>query len=737
MSRLRVAVAGLSRAADRLLLPDRAAQRRRRVARFERRRAPTPEAPSTGGSAAWRGFGNVVALATGAHRKQMRAHADGRFEVKTGAERRVDAALALSVVNVGFVGLSLAWAPAIWLTLPIMVLTAVPMYELAWRAAVDERRISAWAADAALFTVAVVTGHFALVSGTSWLNVLAVKIRYMSQQSAKANLRDLFGDQPQHVWVPLAGPDGREVDHRVPLAEVRAGDRVVVRAGQIIPVDGTVERGEALVDQRRLTGESQPAERGPGDRVLASTVVLAGHLYVTVDQAGPETVAMQIGRILERTAEYKDARLTEAERVADLSVPVTAGLFAVTLPFLGIGRAVGLLANKFGNKMKDFGPANMLVSLNVACVDGILVKDGQSFDRLGGVDTVVFDKTGTLTVDAPTVHRVHAFGDTPARDVLELAATAELGQSHPIARAIVGEARARGIEPAAIGEAAYTVGFGIRARVGGRTVRVGSPRFAAREGLRSPPALDALAGRCARQGRSVVCVGVDDAVVGAIELRATARPEARAVVQALREMGLSMHIISGDREGPTRAMAEALGIERYSAEVLPEDKAAIVARLEAEGRSVCFVGDGINDALALDHATVSVSLAGASRAAADTAQVLLMDATLRHLPRLFAIARGYRSSMRASFALSTVPTGVGLTGVLFLGWGLVGAVMLSNAVLLVGIGYTLRPLVQPPRFDLPAPDAAGSDAAAQRRWRPARTRRLSGAGGRGPARRSG
>ncbi|MEZ4736034.1 MAG: HAD-IC family P-type ATPase [Caldilineaceae bacterium] len=292
----------------------------------------------------------------------------------------------------------------------------------------------------------------------------------------------------------------------------------------------------------------------------------------------------------------------------------------------------------FGLNLWISGPLALRNFLTVATRRSILIKDGRSLELLTEIDTVVFDKTGTLTLEQPHVTHIHPFADVDAHDLLRYAAAAEHRQTHPIARAILAYAEEQQIRLPAIDETRYEMGYGLQAEIEGKTIRVGSGRFMTLKKIALPSEVAFLQESGHAQGHSLVMVAMGDQLIGAIELEPTIRPEAKDVIERLRRRNLDFYIISGDQEGPTQALAQKLGIDNYFANTLPENKAKLVAQLQEQGRAVCFVGDGINDSIALKKANVSVPLRGSTTVAMDTAQVVLMDTTLAQLPTLFALA---------------------------------------------------------------------------------------------------
>jgi P-type E1-E2 ATPase len=323
----------------------------------------------------------------------------------------------------------------------------------------------------------------------------------------------------------------------------------------------------------------------------------------------------------------------------------------------------------------------------------VLVKDGRALELLRDVDTFLFDKTGTLTRERPEVGRILTYDRHSEREILRWAAAAENKFSHPIAKAIVEQARSQKLDLPALDDSQYSVGYGIKVKVDGRTVRVGSARYMSHEGLTIPPLLAHELELAHADGNSLVMVGVDAAVGGAIELRAAARPEAAAVIAGLRARGAKhLAIISGDHEQPTRKLAERLGMDRYFAEVLPEDKAAYVELLQKEGRKVCFIGDGVNDSIALKKANVSISLRGASSVATDTAQVVFMEDNLTKLLQLHDVSGALRKNIRTSWGLIVVPNLICIAGAFFAGFGVMHSMIFNQIGGMLAVGNGLLPL---------------------------------------------
>ena len=343
-----------------------------------------------------------------------------------------------------------------------------------------------------------------------------------------------------------------------------------------------------------------------------------------------------------------------------------------------------------------------------------MIKDGRSLELLKQVDTVIFDKTGTLTLEQPQIETIHVAEEletgVSADTVLSVAAAAEQRQHHPIAKAILSAAEERGLPLPVISDAHYEVGYGLRVSLENENastlssdtptlVRVGSMRFMEMESLNIPDELMTAEAAGHELGHSFVMVAIGDQLVGAIELRPTIRPGTREVIEALHQRNLKTAIISGDQEAPTRALAGELGIERYFANVLPEEKAAFVAQLQEEGQTVCFVGDGINDAIALKKAEVSVSLRGATTIATDMAQIVLMDQSLQHLPTIFDLSHKLERDLKVSFGLLTVPCCFVIGGVFLFHAGLLLSSAVYNATFVASIANAMRPMLRQNQAD--------------------------------------
>ncbi len=633
------------------------------------------------------------------HQQQL-AELTGKERERSEREQETNHYLAVSLAALAISApATLLHSPLIVLSVPLVGYLYVPLLANLYHAFRTGQYRWLRFYDALVVGGELVAGFYFPSALAATIYFTAERLLIKAEELSQHSLINVFGQQPRTAWMLV---DGSECE--IPSDQLKPGDIVVVGVGETVPVDGEIAAGIASIDQHMLTGEMQPAEKGRGERVLASTVVLAGKIQVRVEQAGSQTTAARIGAILNDTARFQETIEVRSIGLAERLIPLTLSLGLFSWPLIGANCALALLESSLGYNLRLSGPTSMLNMLQIAAHQGILIKDGQALELLHKIDTLVFDKTGTLTLEQPQVGRIYTFYDMAEETVLAWAAAAECRQTHPIARAIVQAATQRNLELPTIDDAHYRLGYGILVQLAGHTIRVGSHRFMQMEEVALPDELAQLQSDCHARGNSLVLLARDQELVGALELQPAVRPEATALVEQIKQRGLDIYIISGDHHEPTRRMAQQLGIEHFFAEVLPQDKSALVQQLQAEGRCICFVGDGINDAIALQQADMSVSLRGATTVATDTAQVVLMDGSLAHLPDLLNLGCEYHANMHNNLLWATIPGVVCIGGVLVLKWGLVTAIMLYNLGLAGSIANAYVPLLW--RQFLPGPQPA-------------------------------
>ncbi|UZR30034.1 heavy metal translocating P-type ATPase [Methylococcus mesophilus] len=570
----------------------------------------------------------------------------------------------------------------------VFAYTSIPCFQGAYELIFKEKRIGCDFLDS--IVVLGCLGTLQILPGAvlAWCLSFGRLLVKKTEDNSKKMLLNAFGKQPRYVWLVK---DGVEIE--VPMDKVEKGDIVAVHTGDTVPVDGHIVEGMAMIDQHALTGESTPAEKGVGDRVFASTIMVAGKIFVSVEQSGSETASSKISQILNDTAGYKLSSQNRGEKLADQAAVPTLVVGGLAMAAIGPGGAVAALNSDLGTGIRMAAPLALLSSLALCAQKGILVKDGRALELMGKIDTVLFDKTGTLTRECPEVGRVITANGFAESEVLMYAAAAEQKFHHPIALAILNKAEEWGIGLPATDETQYKVGYGIDVGVNGRRIRVGSPRFMEMEGIALTPEIKEALDAAHLEGYTMVMVAIGDRMGGALELRAAVRPEVKEIVAGLRSRGVKhLAIISGDHEAPTRKLAEELGMDRYFAQVLPADKADYVEKLQQEGRMVCFVGDGINDSIALKKANVSISLRGATSIATDTAHIVFLEQGLGKLCELRDISRELERNIARSWAMIIAPNVACVLGVFTLGFGVAASVFTNNVAALAALANGLLPM---------------------------------------------
>ncbi len=625
---------------------------------------------------------------------------------KSEAELEVDHHLKVSGIGsaVALAGL-VTHTPLVLLSIPFTVYSCIPLLKVVHKGIVEDKKLRGPVVDLVALSASMAAHYYTLTAISCTLMCVAEKLVFMAQDRSRRDMASIFKKQNPHVWM-VVGDEEREVA----LTDVQIGDVIVVVAGGIIPVDGVIASGEACIDQHMLTGESKPVEKVVGDAVFASTVVLVGHIRIRVETTGDATITAQIGAVMDEISDYQERQELRCDETADKLVWPTLAAGAVMLGLRGIASAATMVGCNFTETLRIAYPLGALSYLNLAAKEGILVKDGRALETLRNVDTLLFDKTGTLTLARPHVAVLHPVEGMDEATLLGYAAAAEFHQTHPIAQAIQAAATERKCPPLSVHDVAYDIGYGIRVTVSmppaneqdrlynastepERAIRVGSARYMAREGITVPEYFQTLEERCHVNGDSLVYVAVDHDLAGAIELHPTLRPEVRVLMTNLKQRGLKLYLVSGDHSTPTKHLAEMLEFDGFRAEVLPIDKARFVEQLQNEGRKVCFIGDGINDAIALKQADVSISLRGATTVATDVAGVILMDQDLTRIEQLLDFAAGLDANANRSLAAMLIPSMANVVGVLFFHLGIRSSLLLFNASLLAGVCNGIAPSV--------------------------------------------
>ncbi|HEX8790024.1 MAG TPA: heavy metal translocating P-type ATPase [Polyangiaceae bacterium] len=544
------------------------------------------------------------------------------------------------------------------LTMGAVAFTALPTMRRAM-SALARSELTVDTLDFAAIVASLATSRYATAAFMTWLLTVGDLLLERTTGRARHAITSLMHLEVADAW-RLHG-DARV--ERVSARTLVRGDRIVVYTGERVPADGTVLEGTAVVDEKALTGESLPRERNTGGRVLAASVVVEGRIVLSVDRAGTDTVAARIVHILQGAGSKPMTLQKNVERAANRLVLPTVALAVLAALATGqVDRMTSVLITDFGTGIRIAIPTTVLTAMTLAAREGLLVKGGHYLERLARADAVVFDKTGTLTRGEPVIVDARAVGTRPLEDVAAFAAAAEAHQHHPVALAVrrwaAHCAMAMPYGPAR--EERASIGKGVCATVEGRSVVVGRRQLLRDEGI-DVSAAESVRAHHRAIGASSLLVAIDGRLEAVLGYADEPRAESGPVVATLRGAGRrEVVLMSGDVARIASSMGARLGLDRAIAELLPEDKAREVRAMQAHGRVVAMVGDGINDAPALALSDVGISLRGSTEVALETADVILLEGGLARLPRVFELADAAMHRARAALTMVIAPNVVAI-----------------------------------------------------------------------------
>ncbi len=528
------------------------------------------------------------------------------------------------------------------------------------------------------------------IGGESFFEAAAMLVTFVlfghwmemrSRRGTNEALRALFDLVPPQATVIR---DGGEVT--IPSSEVQVGDTVLLRPGDKVPVDGQVIEGETNIDEALVTGESVPVTKRPGDQVIAGSINRSGSVRFRATKVGADTTLAQIVDLVQRAQSSKAPGQRLADRAAQYLVILAVGSGVITfLAWYFVGGAPLILALTFAisavviacpDALGLATPTAVAVGTGVGAKYNILIKDAATLENVSSINAIVLDKTGTLTEGKPALTDVVTVGSMPEPDLLRLVASAEQGSEHPLAEAIVTGVQERGVSLTDATQFEAIAGHGIRATVDGRTFLIGNRKLMADQGVDASP-LEQQAATLAEQGKTPMFVAIDGQAVGLIAVADTIKPTAEEAIQRFKELGIEAVMITGDNARTAAAVAKALDIERFFAEVLPADKARHVKELQAEGKQVGMVGDGVNDAPALAQADIGIAIGAGTDVAIETANVVLMKSDPLDISRAIILSKATVRKMKQNLVWASVYN--------------VLAIPIAAGVLYPSFGIELRP----------------------------------------------
>ena len=509
------------------------------------------------------------------------------------------------------------------------------------------RRLEVEVLDALSIGVSLLRGDFGTAGSVMFLLNLGSLLEEWTRKKSLDDLARSMALNVDKVWVRSQG-----TEVLVPLTKVRSGDEVVVRSGNMIPLDGTVLEGEAMVNQAALTGEAMPVRKAEGSTLYAGTVVEEGECVFIAKAEGGSNRYDKIVAMIEESEKLKSSTENRALVLADKLVPWCLGATVVTyLLTRNATRAISCLMVDFSCALKLSMPLAVLSAMRECGSYHITVKGGKYLEALSKADTIVFDKTGTLTRATPQVVEVVPFSGCNEREVLQLAACLEEHFPHSMANAVVRAAKEHGISHEEMhSEVEYIVAHGIASRVGGERVVIGSHHFVFEDEKCTIPAAEQQKFDALKPAYSHLYMAASGQLVGVICISDPLRPEAAAVLNGLRALGIQNTVMmTGDSERTAAAIAKQVGVDRFFAEVLPEDKANFVQQAKAEGHTVVMIGDGINDSPALSAADIGIAINSGAAIAREIADVTIKADSLEELVALKAIANSLQKRVHANY----------------------------------------------------------------------------------------
>ena len=509
------------------------------------------------------------------------------------------------------------------------------------------RRLEVEVLDALSIGVSLLRGDFGTAGSVMFLLNLGSLLEEWTRKKSLDDLARSMALNVDKVWVR-----SQDTEVLVPLTKVRSGDEVVVRSGNMIPLDGTVLEGEAMVNQAALTGEAMPVRKAEGSTLYAGTVVEEGECVFIAKAEGGSNRYDKIVAMIEESEKLKSSTENRALVLADKLVPWCLGATVVTyLLTRNATRAISCLMVDFSCALKLSMPLAVLSAMRECGSYHITVKGGKYLEALSKADTIVFDKTGTLTRATPQVVEVVPFSGCNEREVLQLAACLEEHFPHSMANAVVRAAKEHGISHEEMhSEVEYIVAHGIASRVGGERVVIGSHHFVFEDEKCTIPAAEQQKFDALKPAYSHLYMAASGQLVGVICISDPLRPEAAAVLNGLRALGIQNTVMmTGDSERTAAAIAKQVGVDRFFAEVLPEDKANFVQQAKAEGHTVVMIGDGINDSPALSAADIGIAINSGAAIAREIADVTIKADSLEELVALKAIANSLQKRVHANY----------------------------------------------------------------------------------------
>ncbi|MCJ7731364.1 cation-translocating P-type ATPase [Candidatus Bathyarchaeota archaeon] len=575
------------------------------------------------------------------------------------------------------------------------VVGGFPVFKLAVTNILRDFDMTAGVMVSVAMVAALIVGEYGAMALVAFMMVIGEVLEDFTRERANHALKELNELVPQMVTIRLD-----EKDVEVPITQVRVNDTVLVRPGGRIPVDGTIIEGNASVDQSAITGESIPVDREQGEQVYAGTLLQSGALSINVNSVGDGTSLGQMIHLVEEAQSSRAPVQRVANKYANFFAPTAIILAGITYLVTGeILRGVTMLVAICPCSLVLATPTAVVAAIGNTAGKGVLVKNGTAMEQIGKVDVVAFDKTGTVTFGAPKVTRIDLLADYSESELLVFAASAERTSEHPLAKAIVIEAKNRSLKLLKPEEFSALPGHGVKAIVNSNTVIIGE-KMLADQGISLSAEQLKLMDTNRNNGYTVVPVAIDGRVAGLLNIEDTVRDESMKAIENLRKLGIKKTVlITGDSKAVGEKIGAELAVSEVFADVLPEQKLEVIRELQAQGYHVAYVGDGVNDAPALAAADVGIAMGSIGTAVAmETADIVLLTDDIGQVPYVIELSKGMMNVIKWNIAISmTIVMGSVVASALGFFGPVVGAIMHEVAAVPV-IANAARLITRKPKL---------------------------------------
>lgn len=536
-----------------------------------------------------------------------------------------------------------------WVTI---IISGIPMLYLAiWRVIYNPgiSKISSALLISIAMVAAIAIGDLFAAGEVAWIMAIGAILEEKTTERAKKGLKKL---------ISLAPTQGRRIvngkEEMIAAVEIKQGDTLRVLPGEIIPVDGIIINGETSVDQSIMTGESLPVDKVQGDEVFCGTINRFGAIDITATKVGQDSSLQKLIRLVQDAENKKAPMARIADKAASWLVPV-ALLIAVVAGLItkDIVRAVTVLVVFCPCALVLATPTAIMAAIGQATKHGVIIKSGEALEKMGKVDTIAFDKTGTLTYGRLEVSDIISFGSVSENELLSLTASAEAKSEHPLGKAIVTCAKEKALQIVESDVFQMTTGKGIYAEVNGKKLLCGNEKYLLDNGVSISKEVGQELERLRTQGKASILVAEGNICIGVIAMSDVLRPEAKGMVDRLHDMNTNIVLLTGDNEKTADYFASQVGIRQVRAQLLPEEKVSSITAIQNEGKEVCMIGDGVNDAPALKTASVGVAMGGlGSDIAVEAADIVLMSDDISKLPYLKRLSNATVKTIKFSIGLS-------------------------------------------------------------------------------------